>query len=220
VALTDELWAAIEPIYARILEHPFLRGLADGSLDEEAFRFYVVQDALYLRDFARALALAAARASVEDDILMFSRHAAGAIEVERALHSGFFAGWGLTEEQVTATPQAPTCLAYTGYLLAVGHGASFEEALGALLPCYWIYRDVGRELATRGSPHPLYQRWIETYGGEEFDAAVEEVLALTNRIGADLGPARRAAVRDRFVTTSRYEWMFWDMGWRREQWPI
>jgi thiaminase/transcriptional activator TenA len=77
IRLTEELWAAIEDVYAEILDHPFLTGLTDGSLPREAFCFYVVQDAHYLREFARALAIAAARAPTEDDILMFTRHAAG-----------------------------------------------------------------------------------------------------------------------------------------------
>jgi thiaminase/transcriptional activator TenA len=95
----------------------------------------------------------------------------------------------------------------------------FAEALGALLPCYWIYWEVGKALIERGSPDPLYRRWIETYGGEEFAAVVGAVLELTDRLGPGLGERERARVVERFVTTSRYEWMFWDMGYQRQQWP-
>ncbi|MGH2820381.1 MAG: thiaminase II [Actinomycetota bacterium] len=218
--LTEHLWSSIEPIFKRILDHPFLQGLADGSLEEDAFRFYVIQDALYLREYARALAVCAARAPGEEDIRMFSEHAAGAIAVEGQLHEGFFADFGLSEREVRATPMAPTNLAYTSYLLATAHGGSFPEALGAVLPCYWIYREVGKALSRRGSPAPLYRRWIETYGGDEFAEVVRAVLTLTDRIGRDLASREKAMVTDRFVTTARYEWMFWDMGYRREQWPI
>ena len=217
--LTEELWAAIEELYGEILAHPFIAGLTDGSLDQEAFRFYVVQDALYLREFARALSIAAARAPREADILMLNRHAAGALEVERSLHASFFSDFGLSEEEAAATPMAPTTLAYTSYLLAIAYGGSFPEALAALLPCYWIYWQVGKALRARGSP-PLYRRWIETYGGEEFGAVVEEVLALANLIGADLGAGQRERLRAHFVTTTRYEWMFFEMGLRRERWPV
>jgi thiaminase/transcriptional activator TenA len=217
---TDELWASIEEIYGEILAHPFIGGLTDGSLDREAFRFYVVQDAIYLVEYARALSLAAARAPDAEGILLFARNAAGAIEVERALHEGFFADFGLSDDEVQATPAAPTNLAYTSYLIAVAGGGSFAEGLGALLPCFWIYREVGRALIERGSPDPLYSRWIETYGGEEYGAIVEEVIVLTDRVVAEVGEQERRRMREHFVQTSRYEWMFWDMGYRREAWPV
>src|SRR5919201_6013942 len=112
---TSELWSAIAPIYGAILRHPFLRGLTDGSLSRESFQFYAVQDALYLRDFARALSLAAARAPKDDWIIMFNEHAAGALKVERTLHESFFKEFGLTPAAVAATPLAPTNVAYTSY---------------------------------------------------------------------------------------------------------
>jgi thiaminase (transcriptional activator TenA) len=214
------LWSGIEDIYAAILAHPFIAGLTDGTLHRDAFRFYVVQDAHYLREYARALSVAAARAPSEPDIAMFAQHAAGAIEVERSLHESFFRDFGLSDEEVTATPMAPTNLAYTSYLLAVAYGGSFAEALGALLPCYWIYWEVGKALSELGSPEALYRRWIETYGGEEFAAIVRAVLALTDRLGPELSPGQRERVGERFATTSRYEWMFWEMGFRRERWPV
>ncbi len=217
---STELWAGIESTYEAILEHPFITGLTDGSLRRPAFEFYVVQDAHYLREYARALSVAAARAPVEGDIAMFNEHAAGAIAVERSLHAGFFTDLGLSEEDIAGTPMAPTNRAYTSYLIATAYGSSFPELLGALLPCYWIYREVGQALLDRGSPDPLYARWIETYGGEEFAAVVGAVIALTDRLGPELSPAERASVAQHFATTSRYEWMFWEMGYRRERWPI
>ena len=218
--LTDRLWQSIDRTFGAILAHPFIEGLTSGELSEEAFRFYVVQDALYLRDFARALAVCAARAPSEDDIRMFCDHAAGAIAVERQLHESFFRDFGLSEAEVAATPMAPTNLAYTSYLLAVAYGGSFPEALGAVLPCYWIYQEVGSALIAKGSPNSGYQRWIDTYGAEEFADIVKAVLALTERLGQDLGPREKATMIDHFKTTARYEWMFWDMGYRQEAWPL
>ncbi len=220
MAFTRELWRSIEPIYAAILRHPFVRGLTDGSLPRESFRFYAVQDALYLREFARALSLAAARAPEDEWIIMFNEHAAGALKVERALHESFFKEFGLSPADVAATPLAPTTLAYTSYLLAVAYGAPFHEAMAALLPCYWIYWEVGRALERRGSPEPLYQRWIGTYASEEFGGVVRGVLEATDAVATRLGVAERRAMGRHFVTTSRYEWMFWEMGFRREEWPL
>jgi thiaminase (transcriptional activator TenA) len=220
MAFTDTLWRSIEGIYGAILRHPFLAGLADGSLPRESFRFYAVQDALYLRDFARALSVAAARAPQDDWIIMFNEHAAGALKVERALHESFFKEFGLTPAEVAATPLAPTNLAYTSYLLAVANAAPFHENVAALLPCYWIYWEVGKELERRGSPDPLYTRWIGTYASGEFGALVEAVLDATNLVAGRVGDPERETMRRHFLATSRYEWMFWDMGWRREAWPV
>jgi thiaminase/transcriptional activator TenA len=220
MAFTGELWKSIEPIYAAILRHPFVTGLTDGSLPRESFRFYAVQDALYLRDFARALSLAGARAPRDEWIIMFNEHAAGALRVERALHEGFFKEFGLAPEDVAATPLAPINLAYTSYLLAVAYGAPFHEAVCALLPCYWIYWEVGKELERRGSPDPLYARWIGTYASDEFGGIVRAVLECADTLAPRLQAQEREAMTRHFVTTSRYEWMFWDMGYRREAWPV
>jgi thiaminase (transcriptional activator TenA) len=218
--LTRRLWSSIAGLYGQIIAHPFLAGLADGSLDQERFRFYVVQDALFLRDYARALSVCGARAPTEDDVAMFNQHAAEAIAVERQLHASFLADFGLTPAEVESTPMAPTNQAYTSYLLASVYAGSFAEALAAVLPCYWIYAEVGGHLLERGSPDPLYRRWIDTYGGEEFAAVVQAVRDLTDRVGAGLGDAELARVHQRFITTSRYEWMFWDAAWRQERWPV
>ena len=218
--LPDKLWGEIEGIYKQILEHPFLRGLTDGSLDQESFRFYVVQDALYLREYARSLAICAAKAPDDESIQMFAEHAAGAIAVERGLHSSFFEDFGLSDEEVRTTQMAPTTLAYTSYLLAAASLGSFPEALGAVLPCYWIYWEVVKSLIENGSLNSLYQRWIDTYGGEEFAATVRAVLQLTEHVGRGLNPREEARMTDHFVATARYEWMFWEGSWRREQWPV
>jgi thiaminase/transcriptional activator TenA len=219
-SFTGELWSGITGTYDAILAHPFLAGLADGSLPPASFAFYVLQDALYLRDYARALAAVASRADDAAGAEMFARHAAGAISVERQLHASLLAELGIDPAAAEAADPAPTTLAYTSYLLAATRGGSYAEGVAAVLPCYWIYREVGRELQRRGSPDPRYQRWIDTYGGAEFDADVREVLAVADRLGPGLGAAERARAHRHFRDTSRYEWMFWDMGYRQEAWPL
>src|SRR5437867_11830425 len=191
MTFTHELWRSIEPIYAAILRHPFVRGLTDGSLARESFKFYAVQDPHYLREIARALSLAGARAPEDDWIIMFNEHAAGALKVERSLPESFFRDFGLTPADVAATPLAPTNLAYTSYLLAVAYGSPFHEAIAALLPCYWIYWEVGKELERAGSADPLYKRWIGTYASEDFGGVVRAVLAATDQVAARLTPTER-----------------------------
>jgi thiaminase/transcriptional activator TenA len=217
---TSELWASAAPIFEAILAHPFLRGLTDGSLPADRFRFYVKQDALYLREYARCLAMASAKAPTAFWCEMFAAHAQSALNVERSLHEAYFAAWGLSAEEVAGTVPTPTTLAYTSYLLRVAGTRPFEEILGALLPCYWIYWEVGKRLVATGSPNPVYQRWIDAYASEQFASAVGRVLDATNRSRADLPASRLALIRQQYLTASRYEWMFWDAAYKRESWPI
>jgi thiaminase (transcriptional activator TenA) len=215
----DDLWAAMSGIYDQVLAHPFLTGVTDGTLPHDRFRQFVVQDSHYLRAYARALAVCAAKAPTEADVAMFCRHAAGAVAVEQQMHAEFLDVLGGADVS-GKEPVLPTTLAYTSYLLAVAQNGSFPESLGAVLPCYWIYARVGDTLLERSSPDPLYRRWVETYGGEEFQQVVVEVLALTDRVGAEASDAERARVREHVVQTARYEWMFWDAAWRAETWPV
>ncbi|MFD9689042.1 thiaminase II [Kitasatospora sp. NPDC059146] len=219
-SLSEELWASIEPIYAEILAHPFIGGLTDGTLPREAFRHFVVQDSHYLRDYARALAVCAAKAPGEADVRAFADDAVGALAAEQGMHAEFLTAFGGTAEEAAAEPVLPTTRAYTSYLLATVYGGSFAEALGAVLPCYWIYARVGEALLAQGSPDPLYAKWIATYGDEAFQSVVRRVLALTDRLGEELSAAERRRVVEHFTTTSRYEWMFWDAAWRGERWPV
>src|SRR5215211_2955123 len=217
---TNELWRSITSIYSEILAHRFLRALTDGTLTEDRFRFYVLQDAIYLREYARALSLSGVRSPDESALVMFNEHSASAITVERSLHEGFLKDLGVTRDEADRTVASPTTLAYTSYLLKIAALGDYPEVLGAVLPCYWIYGEVGKALLERGSPKDMYQKWIDTYGGEEFGALVETVLDLTDKVCEDLNPAQKARVRDAFVITSRYEWMFWNAAWTLEEWPV
>ncbi len=219
MTFSDELWeAGAARVYDEILRHPFITGLTDGSLDREAFRYFIVQDSHYLRAYSRCLTLVAAKAPDEDAVNMFARHAAEAIEVERDLHAGLLSSLGLSAADVDKEGSGPTTTAYMSYLTAVCATGSYPEAVAAVLPCYWIYRDVGRELLKRSSPDPLYERWMSTYGSPEFDAVVESVLAVTDAL--DVGTAERARCHQHFAMTSRYEWMFWDAAYHRLTWPV
>jgi thiaminase/transcriptional activator TenA len=223
VRYRDLLFETIRPTYQAILDHPFLAGLVDGTLPAEAFRYYVIQDARYLRDYARALAVVGAKATDEDSIVRFCTDAAEAITVERSLHAGFMDKFGLTADELATVPAQPTTLAYTSYLLRTVYQGSFAEAVAVVLPCYWVYAMVGTHLLSRTaaapSPNQQYQTWIATYGGEEFQAVVAAVLDTVDRIGPELSAPEQARFIEHVVTTTRYEWMFWDAAWRGETWP-
>ena len=209
------LWSCAAPVYAAILDLPFNRELAAGTLDVDVFRFYIFQDSLYLVDFARALAITGARADTPDEVLEFLRFAENAIVVERALHAGYFEEFGVRED----TAQSPSCAFYTSYLLATAAQRSHEEAVAALLPCFWIYREVGNWIHARAAPGNPYRRWIDTYAGVEFAAAVDRAIAATERAAELASPRRRERMTAAFVTSARLEWMFWDSAYRLEAWP-
>jgi len=217
---TESLWDSIEDIYDKILKHPFIRGLIDGSLDEEAFRFYVIQDALYLRDYARGLALLGTKAPNDQWLMMFAEHARDAIVVERALHESFFKDWQLREEDVNSTPMAPTNLLYTSYLFRVAYERPFPEILGCFLPCYWIYWEVGKELENCGSPKELFRRWIQAYSSEAYGSIVRQVLEVMDQVAQEAGEGDLKRIRNHFTMTSKLEYLFWDMGFHKQAWGI
>jgi thiaminase (transcriptional activator TenA) len=219
-SFSAELWESISDIYGAIRAHPFLTGLTDGTLREDSFAYYVVQDALYLRDYARALAALASRAPTSAAMRMFASQAAEAVTAELELHGTLLGELGIPRESLQRAEPAPTNLAYTSYLLATVRGGSYAEGVGAILPCFWIYAQVGRDLSVSGSPDHRYRRWIDTYGAAEYGAVVAAVIAETDRLSRTLSETEQGLLRRHFRVTSRYEWMFWQMGYIRESWPV
>ncbi|MFI6484115.1 TenA family protein [Nonomuraea sp. NPDC050663] len=208
-----ELWQVIEPVYRDIVAHPFLTGLTDGSLPREAFRHYVVQEAHFLPDYARALAACGSRAPGPAAIHRFATDAARTVEVEHSLVVELLQAFGLAEADARKQGPGPTTVGYASYLVRTCSLGTFPEALAAIVPCYWIYARVGERLLASSSPDPLYAWWIETYGGEEYQETVSGVLDLLDSLEPD------PALLDVALTTARFEWMYWDAAWRQEGWP-
>lgn len=212
---TDELWRTAQPIVQRATAHAFLQGLADGTLPKDRFRYYMRQDKLYLQDFARALTHLAGKTKNPEYHAFLRQGAKNTVAVEAKLHETFF-----TAAEMAGTEMAPTNTAYTSHLLATAAHGSFAEGIAAVLPCYWIYWEVGRELKKRGSKDPDYQRWVNQYSADAFGASVKKILAIMNAEAAKLDPAARQRVHRAFELSARYEYMFWDMAWRQEEWPV
>jgi thiaminase/transcriptional activator TenA len=215
LAFARRLWEAAATIYEAILLLPFNRELTAGTLDPAIFRFYIFQDSLYLADFARALAITGSRAPMTDDALTFFRFAEGAIVVEQALHEIYFDEFGVP----VGLDQSPTCAHYTSFLLAAASQRSYEEAVAALLPCFWIYREVGHTIHRQAAPDNPYRRWIDTYAGDEYSAAVDRAIAETAKAAGQASRSAEVRMVDAFVTSARLEWMFWDSAYRLETWP-
>jgi thiaminase/transcriptional activator TenA len=216
---TEAVWQRIAPVYEDVLAHPFLTGITDGSLPRAAFARYVVQDGLYLREYARSLSLCAARGIDTDTVEMFASHASVAVQVERSLHNDLLRGLDLDPDELAAIPPSPTCAAYTNFIKQACALGERHEAIAAVLPCYWIYHQVGHTLIEAGSPDPVYQRWIDTYADETFAQSVRGALAACDAVAADLGPVATQEMTTAALTAARYEWMFWDSAFNDERWP-
>ncbi|SHF50300.1 thiaminase /4-amino-5-aminomethyl-2-methylpyrimidine deaminase [Jatrophihabitans endophyticus] len=216
--VTQRLWNGAAHVHEAILAHPFLAGLTDGTLPADTFAYYLAQDAHYLRDYARTLAVVAAKAPTHADTALLARHAAETAEVELALHETLLPQLGIDAAALADVAVSPTTTAYTSYLLATAHGGTFADGLAAVLPCYWIYQRVGQSLVAAGSPDARYRRWIDTYADDAFAETVAAVLALADRLVVDA--AAESGMHRHFGVTARYEWMFWDAAWRREGWPL
>jgi thiaminase/transcriptional activator TenA len=215
---TSQLWRDITPVYSRTIQHPFLTGLADGSLPRERFHFFLLQDSLYLSSFAQALNFLAAKAPRQEWSAVLARHSIEAIEAERKLHASILAGYGVKQADMDRTEMAPVNAAYTNHLLASVQALTFTEGLAAMLPCYWVYWEVGKELRKQGSKNPDYQKWINQYASEDFGATVRQVLRMMDESAASAPESVRRNARRLFERSARYEYMFWDMAWRMEQW--
>jgi thiaminase/transcriptional activator TenA len=220
ISFSRAAWDQNAHVYDIIRTMPFNAELASGSLSEARFKHYITQDAHYLIGFGRALTLAAAKAPDPDRIVQFAKSAEGAIVVERALHGSFFQQYAITSDAFAQTPLSPACHHYVSYLLATAYAEPYEVLLGALLPCFWIYAEVGRDILVRAPPGNPYQAWIDTYAGEEFHAAVGRVIAATDEAAAGASPALRERMHAAFRRATQLEWMFWDSAYRLEGWQV
>jgi thiaminase/transcriptional activator TenA len=214
MSFSKTAWGAIETIYQSILEHPFNKELTEGTLAKERFQFYMKQDSLYLVDFARALAIAASRATNPDDLVLLLDFSKGAILAERGLHEFYFDFYDIQLD----VDKAPGCFTYTHFLISSATRASYEESLAALLPCFWIYQEVGKHIHKNSVADNPYQKWIDTYSGEEFQEVVQNAIDLTDRVAKDASDKQIKKMQEAFTTSTRLEWMFWDSAYRMENW--
>lgn len=218
---TDELFRAAQPSWQRQLAHPFVRGVADGSLPEEIFRRWVLQDHVYLTDFSRVFAWAAAKADRLASMTWYAGALNLTLAVEMDLHRKYAARFGVAAEELERQEAWPTTRAYTDFLLRTAAEGDMADVVAALLPCVWGYVWLAGELS-RGRRPPADQRyadWIAQYTSPDFVAASDWLRAELDRLAAPAGPAKRRRLTELFLLSSRYEWQFWEMCWRGEAWP-
>ncbi|MEE9256906.1 MAG: thiaminase II, partial [bacterium] len=209
-SLSESLRREAEPLWKTSHAHPFVAGIGDGTLPRDRFRYYMCQDYIFLIGYSRVLALAVAKSQRLEDMGRFADILNATLNTEMDLHRGFAAKFGISNDELEATRPAPTCRAYTDYLLGVAWSGTFAEVAAAMLPCQWDYALIGEELAARGAPRdaPLYAEWIEMYASEEFTALSVWLREILDRGAEEAGPPECVRMRGHFMTCTRYEYMF------------
>ncbi|SHE43117.1 TenA family protein [Dysgonomonas macrotermitis] len=213
---SEKTWLAAKPVYDKILELPFIQELMNGTLANEKFIFYIRQDAVYLAEYGRVLTGIASRLASIKHISAFLNFASESIIVEQALHESFV--HELSSDKTEATP---SCLLYTSYLQKQLAGAPLEVALASVLPCFWIYKEVGDYiLENQAKGNNPYQSWIDTYGGEGFSESVSLAISICDEVAEQCTGAQQQAMTEAYLMCSKFEWMFWESAYRQEEWKI
>lgn len=219
MALTDDLYAAAEPLWRAQLQHPFVRGLGDGTLEEERFKRWVLQDYLYLKEFARVFAWAVAKADRLESMSWYAGVLDLTLNTEMALHRAYAARFGIAPAELETESMWPTTRAYTDFLVRTAADGDMTDLLAALLPCAWGYVYIAQELALGAPPaDQRYADWIAQYASREFEDAMRWLRDELDRLGAAAGTEKRRRLEEIFVVSSRYEERFWEMCWAGESW--
>lgn len=218
---TDRLRQRAAEIWEAQHQHPFVRGIGDGKLDLDKFKFWLRQDYIFLIEYARLLGLAAARSPDVGTMTRFAALLKETLETEMSLHRAYADEFGISREELERERPALATQAYTDFLLRVAATGDFAELAAALLPCMWAFSEIGQRLATQPAPtEKRYARWIAMYSSKEFADLAAWCRGLLDSLAADLPERELKKLEEKFLTSSRYEWQFWEMAWKMERWQI
>ena len=214
-SVSTRLHDAAAPVWEACLRHPFVTGIGDGTLDMEKFRYFMLQDYLYLFDYARVFALGVVKARDPELMRVFAANVDAILGGEMKIHRAYMKRLDLTEEQVFSIKPALANLSYTNYMLSVAQIGGPMEIVASILACSWSYAEIGQALAAipGAAEHPFYGEWIRGYASEEYAATNQALIELMDSLAADAGEDQLAYLTDVFVNCSRYELGFWDMAW-------
>jgi thiaminase/transcriptional activator TenA len=219
MAFSDHLLDAGEHVWEAQKSHPFVEELAAGTLDEAAFETWVRQDYRYLLDYARLFAIAGTKARDEATMTHLLGIAHRVLDEEMDLHREFAAEYGIDEQELETTEKAPTCVAYTNFLLRTAHEGSIAEIAAALYPCMQGYLDVAEHMAELADGDHQYTPFIENYTSEEFRESVAWSRAFVDRCGERF-PGEHDAMERAFLTSAKLEYRFWEMAYTQEGWGL
>lgn len=214
-SVSTRLHDAAAPVWEACLRHPFVTGIGDGTLDMEKFRYFMLQDYLYLFDYARVFALGVVKARDPELMRVFAANVDAILGGEMKIHRAYMKRLDITEAQVFSIKPALANLSYTNYMLSVAQTGGPMEIVASILACSWSYAEIGQALAAipGAAEHPFYGEWIQGYASEEYAATNQALIELMDSLAADAGEEQLAYLTDVFVNCSRYELGFWNMAW-------
>ena len=218
MTVTQRLYEAARPIWEACHAHPFVTGIGDGTLEVEKFRYFLLQDYLYLFDYARVFAWGVVKAHSPELMRFFSANVDAILGGEMKIHRAYMARLGITEEQVFAVRPALPNLSYTNYMLSAAAAGGPAEIVAAILACSWSYAEIGTRLAARPGAleHPFYGEWVQGYSSEEYQETNRALVERMDALAAGCSEEEYRRLEEIFVACSRYELGFWEMAWKLE----
>lgn len=214
---SDKAWLAIQPIYEKTIQLPFVQELMKGILAGDKFLYYIQQDSLYLASYGRLLTGIATKLSNPKHIQCFITFADENMGQEKELHDYYIKDVTLMNDAVPS----PTCLLYTSHLLKQLAVAPLHVMIAAVMPCFVIYKEVGEYIYIhqKGENNP-YKSWIETYAGKEHIESARKAVEICNEIAESCTETQQMEMLEVYVTSARIEHLFWVAAYNKEEWPV
>ncbi|WP_226668277.1 thiaminase II [Metabacillus litoralis] len=218
---SKRLYENVLPIWEKNHAHPFVQGMGDGTLDKNKFRFYMIQDYLYLIEYAKVFALGAVKATDLATMGKFASLLNSTLNEEMELHRQYAQKFNITTDELEEAKPSPTTLAYTHYMLHVSQNGTLADLVAALLPCMWSYWEIGKDLAQRegAKDHEFYGEWISMYASEEFGQLAKWCIDLMDELTKEKPEVELVKLEEIFLNTTRFEYMFWDIAYNETMWP-
>lgn len=211
----ERLLDATKDIWKKYNEHPFVLGIQDGTLDKEKFRYYIVQDYLYLEDYAKTFAVGVAKAKSLKIANLFAKYI-NVMNGELDIHNGYLAKLGVTQEEIESTPRALDNLSYTSYMLRVAYEEGQAEIFAAILACAYSYEIIAKNIV-KNNPSSVddefYSDWVKGYISDGYAAENAVLLEVMDSLTEEYTEQQIQHLTDIFVACSRYELAFWEMAW-------
>lgn len=203
-------------------DHRFVIAMGDGTLSLERFQYYMQQDYLFLIDYARVLALAAAKSPALDSMGHWAALLDETLNSEMELHRGFCADFGISVDDLEATEPMPATIAYTDHLLRSAYDGDIHVLSAALLPCQWGYDEIGRMLAKvqKAPENSFHARWIAGYNSAGYQQMTTWLRGFVDELGSSATDQQKERMLSAFRESTRYEYLFWDAAWNLQQWPV
>ena len=216
----DELRSRTDSLWQATLKHPFVQGIGNGDLARDRYEFFLKQDYIYLIEFSRVTALGTAKGKSLNDMSYFATMLQGTLNIEMDLHRKTCSAFGIPAEELENTEPAMITTAYTSLLIRTCYEGDFADIMAVLLPCAIGYVEIGKKLKEQGLPKDrFYQDWINTYSSKEFEDFANWLIDQMNQLADGAKQERKDKWFKLFQTSARFEYLFFDMSWKKEFWP-